>query len=537
VFFGPDPVGLPREPHEPPRWMRLPIDVLVVACVVVGVLPAFTIGPFLHVAVAAVLGDATPAYRLAPWHGFSLPLLMSAVALAGGLGLFAALHRSLARGDERVPFLPAIDARRVFDVILLTLSWRWARALVGWLGTGRLQPQLRWLVLLGIAAPLWPIYHLGLDLHGPSGVPLDPALALAWLVGGICALAAAWHAKLQRLAALMLAGGAGLVTCLTFVWFSAPDLALTQLLVEVVTTVVMLLGLRWLPRRERQPWSWPAARAALPRRLRDLAIAAAAGTGLAAAAYAAMTRGANGTISGFFVTRAYPEGGGTNVVNVILVDFRGFDTLGEITVLAAVAVAVYSLLRRFRPARESLAPLPQQRAQSPRGAADDLLVPAVLMRGMFAAIAVFAMFLLFRGHDLPGGGFAAGIVLAVAFVLQYMAGGTRWFEARIALRPVRLMGLGLALATATGAGAWLFAHPFLTSHVAHLGMPWGGELHWPSAFAFDLGVFLLVVGATALFLVAIAHQSLRAHRAERERAEAAPAAEPLLAPGSEEAPA
>ena len=516
VFFGPAPVGLPREPHEPPRWMRLPIDVLVVACVVVGVLPAQTIGPLLGVAVQSVLGDATPAYRLSPWHGFTLPLLMSALALAGGLALFVGLRARFARGDKRTPFLPSIDARRVFDVVLVTLSWRWARTLAGWFGTERLQPQLRWLVLLAIAAPLWPVYHFGLDLRGPAATPLDPALAIAWVVGAACAVTAAWQAKFHRLAALILAGGAGLVTCLTFVWFSAPDLALTQLLVEIVTTVLMLLGLRWLPKRLPRRWSWAAVRIALPRRLRDLAIATVAGSGLATVAYAAMTRGPNETISGFFVTRAYPEGGGTNVVNVILVDFRGFDTLGEIAVLAVVAVAVYSLLRRFRPARESMESPPQQRAQTARTAADDLLVPAVLMRGMFAAIAVFALFLLFRGHNLPGGGFAAGITLAVGFILQYMAGGTRWFEERIELRPVALMGVGLAIAAATGAGAWLFAHPFLTSHVAHIELPLIGALHFPSAFLFDIGVFLLVVGATALFLIALAHQSLRAHRVERE---------------------
>ena len=208
-----------------------------------------------------------------------------------------------------------------------------------------------------------------------------------------------------------------------------------------------------------------------------------------------------------------------------MVDFRGFDTLGEITVLASVAVAVYSLLRRFRPARESMEPPPQQRSQNADIAADDLLVPAVIMRGMFAAIALFALFLLFRGHNLPGGGFAAGLALAVAFILQYMAGGTRWIEERIHLRPVRLMGIGLAVAAATGAGAWLFAYPFLTSHVADVELPLLGKVHLPSAFMFDIGVFLLVVGATALFLIALAHQSVRAHRvgprefAPRERAD------------------
>jgi multicomponent K+:H+ antiporter subunit A len=516
VFFGPPPVGLPREPHEPPRWVHLPIAVLVLACVVVGVLPAQTVGPLLSVAVGAVLGASTPAYSLAVWHGFTTPLLMSAVALAGGFVLFLILRPYFARGDQHTPLLPPIDGRRVFDAVLVALSWRWARTLARWVGTERLQPQLRWLVLLAIAAPLWPVYFLGFELRPAADAPVAWPLAIAWLIGAGCAVAAAWQAKFHRVAAMILAGGAGLVTCLTFVWFSAPDLALTQLMVEIVTTVLMLLGLRWLPKRLPQRFSWASARAALPRRARDLTIAIAAGGGLAAVAYAAMTRPPHETISQFFVTHALPEGGGTNVVNVILVDFRGFDTLGEITVLAAVAVAVYSLLRRFRPARESMPPPPQQRAQSARTAGDDLLVPAVLMRAMFAPIAVFAIFVLLRGHNLPGGGFAAGIALAVAFILQYMAGGTRWVEDRIRLRPVALMGTGLAVCAATGAGAWWFAHPFLTSHVAHVDLPIVGELELPTAFLFDIGVFLLVIGATALFLIALAHQSLRGRRAEAE---------------------
>jgi len=290
---------------------------------------------------------------------------------------------------------------------------------------------------------------------------------------------------------------------------SAPDLALTQLLVEVVTTVLLLLGLRWLPKRIPFTSTAVGALRAAPRRARDLALAVASGTGLAALSYAVMTRPLPDTISRFFMTRAYPEGGGTNVVNVIIVDFRGFDTLGEITVLAVVGLSVYALLRRFRPARESLAPPHQQASQTAAAPGEDLLVPAVIMRLMFPVIAVLAFYLLLRGHNLPGGGFVAGITLAVAVILQYMAGGTRWAESRLAIRPTRWIGAGLLLAGGTGAGAWLFAHPFLTSHTAHLALPLFGELHLPSAFFFDLGVFSLVVGATGLILIALAHQSVR----------------------------
>ncbi|HEY3554217.1 MAG TPA: hydrogen gas-evolving membrane-bound hydrogenase subunit E, partial [Casimicrobiaceae bacterium] len=452
---------------------------------------------------------------------FNTPLLMSTVALASGAALYYLLRNYLAQGDDEPPFLPRIDGRRIFDRFLVAISWRFARFVERRFGTRKLQPQLRVLVVVAIAAAAWPAYRRGLDVVR-SASPLDPALAIAWIVGGACAVAAAWQAKFHRLAALILASGAGLVTCVTFVWFSAPDLALTQLAVETVTAVLLLLGLRWLPKPAPYRWTLAGERAALPRRFRDLAISLLAGGGLAAIAYAVMMQPVTNPISAFFVTNALPRGGGTNVVNVILVDFRGFDTLGEITVLGAVAIAVYSLLRRFRPARESMDPLPQQREQSERTSTNDLLVPSVIMRAMFGAILVLAFYLLLRGHDLPGGGFIAGVVFAIGLILQYMAGGTRFVEDRLVIRPVVMIGLGLAIAGATGAGAWLFAHPFLTSHVAHVDVPPFGELHLPSAMLFDIGVFLLVVGATTLMLVALAHQSLRARRGELSMSAAGP---------------
>jgi multicomponent K+:H+ antiporter subunit A len=510
VFFGPAPTGLPRRPQEPPRWMRFPIELLVLACLVVGILPTLTIGPILDVGVRALLGANTPSYQLAVWHGFTMPLVMSLVALAGGALLYALLQKYLARGVDKVPLLPPVDGRRIFDRVLMLVSWRWARSLDAMLGTRRLQSQLRWAMAAALLAGLWPVWQRGLQWGPLPWSEIHPALALAWAIGAACALGAAWQAKFHRLVALVLLGGAGLVVCLTFVWFSAPDLALTQLLVEIVTTVLLLLGLRWLPKRIPFVWTLPGALAALPRRLRDLAIAVASGAGLAAISYAVMTRPLpDNTISRYFMEHAYPQGGGTNVVNVIIVDFRGFDTLGEIAVLGVVAITVYALLRRFRPARESTPPPLQQKEQGAATAAEDLLVPAVLMRLMFPAIALLAAYLLLRGHNLPGGGFAAGLTLAIAVILQYMAGGTRWAEARLAMRPVRWMGTGLLLAGATGAASWLFGYPFLTSHTAHVRMPVLGELDLPSAFLFDLGVFSLVVGATGLLLIALAHQSVR----------------------------
>ncbi|WP_426229943.1 monovalent cation/H+ antiporter subunit A [Pararhizobium sp. DWP3-4] len=526
VFFGPPPQDLPKSPHEPPHWMLAPIYFLVFSCLVVGVIPAWTIGPFLHTAVQSVLGDATPVYSLAVWHGWNLPLFMSLIALIGGIGLFFIMRPYLATSIEGPPFFRRLKGQRIFERVLVTLSWKWARSIEMRAGTRRLQPQMRVLVAVALLAGAVTLLSQGFK---PANIVLrniDPAFALLWLVGMVCAVGAAYQAKFHRLAALVLLGGAGLVTCVTFVWLSAPDLAATQLLVEIVTTVLILLGLRWLPKRIEDPDDPEMMTISTRlRRLRDLAFAVFAGFGMMLISYTVMSREMPETISSYFLERAYREGGGTNVVNVILVDFRGFDTLGEIAVLCIVALTVFALLLRFRPATESLEAPEQQRVQNAfdddhpdrkkgDSIAEYLLVPSVIMRWMFPVIGMLAAFLFFRGHDLPGGGFAAGIAMSIAFILQYMAGGTRWVEERLRIHPLRWMAIGLLVATATGLGSWVFGYPFLTSHAQYVNLPVLGKIPLASAILFDLGVFSLVLGATVLILIALAHQSVRSPRAQ-----------------------
>jgi multicomponent K+:H+ antiporter subunit A len=534
VFFGPPPTELPRIPHEPPHWMRFPVELLVLICLVVGIVPGHTIGPFLSTAVHAVLGDATPYYSLAVWHGFTFPLLMSAVASVGGVVLYFMLQGYLATGLEGAPLLRRLKNKRIFERAVVVLSWRWARWLEDLLGTRRLQPQLLLIVCVALAAAVVPFALQGFSFGPRAQLPIDPAFALVWLVGLTCAIAAAYQAKYHRLAALVLLGGAGFATCITFIWLSAPDLALTQLLVEIVTTVLILLGLRWLPKRnEAIPEASPIA--ARLRRLRDLALAIAAGTGMAALSFAVMTRPLPDSIARYFLQRAYTEGGGTNVVNVILVDFRSFDTFGEITVVGIVALTVFALLRRFRPAADSVDIPEQQRNADGSVAADqkdahfteEMLAPAVIMKLMFPIVGVIAIFLFLRGHNLPGGGFVAGLTMALAIIIQYMASGARWVEARLRVHPLRWMGFGLFVAAITGASALVAGYPFLTSRAVDVTLPLIGTLHLSTVIAFDLGVFAMVVGATVLILIALAHQSLRSHRVPR-----APGTAPTASAGS-----
>lgn len=522
VFFGPAPKHLPRTPHEPPFLMRLPAELLVLACLVVGIAPNFTVGPILDTAVRAVLGPAVPQFSLAVWHGFTPELAMSTVAMAGGIALYLML-RSYLYAVDGPPLLRHIKGQRIFERVLVTLSWRLARRLEDILGTRRLQPQLWLIVGAALVAAFAPLYARGFVRPGAAQTEFDIAFALVWIVGIACALGAAYQAKFHRLAALILLGGAGLVTCISFVWLSAPDLALTQLVVETITTVLLLLGLRWLPKRVQQIGRASSGSRFRWHRVPDFALSVAVGSGLAAIAYVMMTRPPPDSIARYFVENAYAKGGGTNIVNVILVDFRGFDTFGEITVLGVVALTVYALLRRFRPAAESL-PIPeQQRADGSVGS--PMALPALIMTLSFPVIGAAALYLLLRGHDLPGGGFVAGVTMTVAFIVQYMAHGTVFVETRMRVLPVRWMGAGLLLAGCTGAAAWPFARPFLTSSFAYVEIPLIGTVPMASALLFDIGVFGLVLGATVLMLIAIAHQSLRSRRARRGRDAEAPALE------------
>ena len=528
VFLGPPARRLPLEPHEPVRWMRVPIEILVLLCIVVGIFPQWSIGPALDVAARPVVGGAMPPFSLAIWHGFNKPLVMSLIALGGGVALYLLLRRGVVAGRFKHAPLLGLNGQRLFESTLYGLdrASRWALAV---LSTYRLQPQMLLMVLAAIVFASVALWAGGISWGDRPRVPGNLEFALLWVLGCVAALAAANQAKFHRLAALILLGAVGLAVSLTFLWFSAPDLALTQLTVEVVTTVLFLLGLRWLPKRRPEEAEHLGLRVRA-RRARDFVVSLVAGGGMAVLAYAMMTRPAPQSISPFFIDRSLPEGGGTNVVNVMLVDFRAFDTMGEITVLGIVGLTVYALLRRFRPPREMAALPPQQRAVlpdlvsdliNPRTAQDTalgyMMVPAVLVRLLLPIAVVIALYFFMRGHNLPGGGFVAGLCVAIAFLTQYIVAGTHWVEAHLQLKVIRWIALGMLAAVATGLGSLWFGYPFLTSHTAHVTLPGLGEVHFASAMLFDVGVFAVVVGATLLILTALAHQSVRGHRRAPEK--------------------
>jgi multicomponent K+:H+ antiporter subunit A len=477
----------------------------------------------LDLATRAILSDGRmPAYSLKVWHGLNTPLLMSALAFIGGLVIHAWLTSRGHPEGVLTPLFRRFDGKRAFTILQVRLI-RGATWLVNGISSTRLQTQLALIVVAVIAAATVAMFgRMNLDVTTELA-QIDPAFALLWGVGAACAIGAALQAKFHRLAALIMVGCAGLVTSLTFAWFSAPDLALTQVSVEVVTTVLLLLGLRWMPKRlplELKNRDTARARA---RRVRDATLAIIAGAGMAALAYVVLTQPAGPGIRDFIVKNALPGGGGHNIVNVILVDFRGFDTFGEITVLGIVALTIYKLLRRFRPAPEVVASsgqkrdpgreLPDPRDPLPKGV---MLVPAVIGRLLLPMAGVVSVFFLLRGHNEPGGGFVGGLVMATGFIAQYLVNGTLWVESRLRIHPQYWIGGGLLCAAGAGCLAWFVSLPFLSAIVWEPKLPLLGKLHLSSVLLFDLGVYLLVVGTTTLMLIALAHQSMRSHRRTAE---------------------
>jgi len=484
VFFNGEPVDLPRTPHEPPRWMKVPVEVLVVICLVVGIAPALTIAPLLAVAAQGTLQTTLPEYHLALWHGINPALIMSLIALTGGVLIYALRQPLFVWHDSS---LGRLDSRIVYNALLdgLIALAEWITRLID---NGSLQRQVFFLMAAALVLGVSPWLASDAPLTGSrSGLPLDAVSLLAASALIIATLATVWLHK-QRFTALITIGVVGLVVSLAFVKFSAPDLALTQLSVEIVTLILLLLALYFLPQHGLPEKD-------LGRVWRDGVIALAAGAGTAALAWAVLTRPYD-TIAGYYLANSVPSGGGSNVVNVILVDFRGYDTLGEITVLALAGLGIVAMMQNLHlpaPIRDDTG-RPWNTDMHPT-------IMATLTQILLPLALLVAVFILLRGHNQPGGGFIAGLIAAVALIVQYLANGAHWTHQRLPSDSHPLIAWGLAIATVTGLGSWWFGAPFLTSTYGHLNWPIVGEFELASAMAFDLGVFLVVVGATLMILL------------------------------------
>lgn len=478
--------------------------------------PAFLAAPVLLAAASIALGFAAsaeetmlapyaaafaaPEHRdhLALWHGFGLPLALSALSI--GLGLVLFWQRQMF-SQLQAALSHTLSAERAYQATMRRVD----RVAVE--VTGRTQRGSAGIYLAVILMVLVTLPGGAMLLAWPSNAELvlwdNPGQAA---VAVVVILAAVLTTRARRrLKAVVLAGATGYGVAMLFVLHGAPDLALTQVLVETVSLIVFVLVLRRLPEYFTDR---PLSRGRYWRMGLGGAVAAVV-TGTMVLASGARTAK---PVSVDFPEQAVEFGGGHNVVNVTLVDIRAWDTMGEIAVLVAAATGVASLIFiasrtpmirrvsdiRVRAPRADFVPNPGRRTwlPGPRTLEPDRrsIIFEVITRLVFHTIVVFSIYLLFAGHNQPGGGFAAGLVTGLALVVRYLAGGRYELDEAAPVDAGVLMGTGLAVATGSGLAPLAFGGVVLQSALIHLDLPVLGEIHFATSTFFDVGVYLVVVG-------------------------------------------
>jgi len=500
LYFGKQPESFPQAPHDPPLGLWLPPALLVALTVLVGLFPQTLTGPLVAAASGAITGGTAPIFKPMLWHGFTIALGLSAIAVTVG----AVLLQRHARLQSVWDALCLPDAKQLFEAGVEG-SVKLARWITLTIHNGSLQRQLALIFAAALALGVWGMTSTPIVAGTRAPIPAPPFAIIAWLLL-LAGVAAVCVVQAQRFLSLIYISVIGLIVSLAFVYLSAPDLALTQISVEVVTILLLLLALNLLPKQ-------PPALSGTGRKLRDGTFGVVGGGAIGFAAYAVMTREPNDPISSFHWANAKPGGGGTNVVNVTLVDFRAFDTFGEIIVLGIAALAIFALLQ---PATRGAAGkrLREWVIDMPRSPEYHPMMFAVAARLLLPLASIVGVYIFLRGHNMPGGGFIAGLVFSIAMLMQYMASGYEWSTQRQRLDEHLLIGLGVLIAALTGIGSVLFGAPLFTSWFDYFSLPLVGEVELASAMAFDVGVAMTVVGAVMLALRELSHLAQRAEKDE-----------------------
>jgi multicomponent Na+:H+ antiporter subunit A len=529
---------LPRTEWPDPPIGFLAAPVLLSGLTIVGGVAA----PLLDAAFsgyADTMPEAAGAdgydYHLALWHGLEPALFLSVGSILAGLVLFWFVGRRDGTQRRWLPFT-AVDAyngtvRAIVRTSVWTTSLTQRGSLPVYVGTI--------FVVFVAAEGTALIAHGGwqADLaawHSPMQVFVAPVMIIA----GIIAVRAR-----KRYTGVVLVSVTGLGMVALFASAGAPDLALTQILVETVTLIAFALVLRRIPSRmgDHNASVWPIGRALL---------GIGVGATMALVAIVATSARVAEPISTAFPELAYEIGHGKNVVNVTLVDLRGWDTMGELSVLILAATGVASLvfvthrsdtlsraisslptgaLRTRRPLVEtSEGPRPRAGSGSSRQAwlvGGQKLRPEtrsimleVIVRILFHTIIVVSLYLLFAGHNLPGGGFAGGLVAGMALVMRYVAGGPYELGAAAPTDAGRLLGVGMALAVGTAVVPLFFGAPALTSTFWEAELPVLGHVEFVTSTIFDVGVYLVVIG---LVLDVLRSLGAEVDRQRKEREEVA----------------
>ena len=486
-----------------------PPGLLVALTVVFGVIPA----PLSNL-INQYLGVRFPHGEhqdLALWHGLTIPLALSAVIIASGAAMF--WQRQLVKKAQfERPALGNADA--LWDAMLRVLRQASLR-LTASTQRGSLTINLAVIFSVLLVVPL------GALISGNMAVTHmilwdNPWQGITVLVMVACAVAAT--VIRNRLSLVILVGLTGYGSAMIFALHGAPDLALTQVLVETLVMVVFMLVLRKLPTEVD-------VRKDADVRLRAW-LAVGTGFSVVVVAVAAMSARIYEPISLLMPQLAYEIGHGRNTVNVLLVDLRAGDTLGEISVLVIAATGVASLIYRTQSfTRDSRRPTlstrrPRWLASGVEGekAQNRSIMVDVVTRLLFPAMVLLSAYFFFSGHNAPGGGFVGGLVMGLALTLRYLAGGRDELEEALPVDPSKLLGVGLLLSGAAAVIPMFMGYPPLTSGYIEPEIPLIGAVTIPSALLFDAGVYTIVVGLAMHILTSLGAQIDREEDERKERA-------------------
>ncbi len=483
-FLGRERRSVAEHPHDPPVGMLLGPILLAAMGLAFGLAPGLISGSIVQPAVAAVTGGPAEI-KLALWHGINVPLMLGLTTFALGIGLYVLRERAIAVVDAVVIRLPTTgDA--TYDRGLSGLKWL-AAAQTAVLQCGRPRVYLAATIAI-VAVAVLATLVVGGGLRWPAGNPTPDLLGVAAVV-----VAAAGTVLVvltpSRLAAIGGLGMVGTAIAVLFLMHGAVDVATTQFLVETLVVVLLAVAMLRLPPLTRLP---PRPRGTA---VRDGLIAGAAGLMVTCVLLAVLAEPFDRRVTDFFEAASWPEAYGRNIVNVILVDFRALDTFGEIAVVAVAGLGAYALLRNDRVV--------------PKAPADSLILRTA-MRGLAALLLVFALFMLLRGHNEPGGGFIAGLIAATAFALVTLGHGVDKARRAVGAAPRAVALGGLALALAAGlAGLFSGGAPFEGLWMFLGGDPATGDKGTPlsTVLLFDIGVFLVVVGSVLAIVFALEEEA------------------------------
>jgi multicomponent Na+:H+ antiporter subunit A len=515
------PVVEPEEAFVDPARIR-PLPLLLVAPAVVLAVLGLAAGlvPHLGEELLQPYAESYPAGEpghLVLWAGLTPALALTVLILAVGTLLFWQRSR-VERFQASLWSVPEADVayrrimRRLDDAAADVTAVTQRGSLPFYLG----------IILLALA--LGPGLVMAVETSWPEQLKAWDRPAQLAAVLAICVTSVLAARSRRRLKAVILIGIAGYGNAVLFLLHGAPDLALTQVLVETVTLVVMVLVLRRLP-------PYFSDRPLAASRWVRLGIGVTVGVVMMGLALVAPLARVATPVSVDFPEEAYEWGGGKNIVNVTLVDIRAWDTMGEISVLLAAATGVASLVFLRVRSGEVLRIANARVVRGPQGdgiwgeepdpgaalrrrgvteaqprmsvwlSAGRTLAPQrrsvifeVVTRVLFHSMVVFALFLLLSGHNNPGGGFAAGLVVGIALVVRYLAGGRYELGEAAPVHPGILLGTGLFLSAGAGLVPLLLGGSVLQSAILELTLPVFGHVKLVTTLFFDIGVFLVVVG-------------------------------------------